>query len=97
MNESSRSQQKRTSENKAHNKVNTPLKNMTRCSTKYDARQVYMMQFMARDEAHKNNTTKQVKMRPERTYNNSGKCGDPDLEVEISECTCTVIPEINAH
>ena len=24
-------------------------------------------------------------------------CGDPDLEVEITECMCTMIPEINAH
>lgn len=44
----------------AHNKVNTQHKNMTRCSTKYDARQVYMMQTMARDDAHKNNTNQQV-------------------------------------
>ena len=44
----------------ANNKVNTPLKNMTRWSTKYDARQVYMMQNMARDDAHKNNTKQQV-------------------------------------
>ena len=53
--------------------VNTILQNMTRCSTKNDARKFYMMQNMARDEAYKNNITQQVKMRPETTYNNSGK------------------------
>ena len=44
----------------ANNKVNTQHIGMTRCSTKYDARQDYMKLLMARDDAYKNNTSKQV-------------------------------------
>ena len=40
---------------------------------KHDARQDYTKLLMTRDDAYKNNIAKQVEMRPETTYNNSGK------------------------
>ena len=47
-----------------------------------------MKLLMARDDANKNNTSKQVLMRPETTYNNSGKSSYANLEVG---------PELNKH
>ena len=43
---------------------------------------------MARDDANKNNTSRQVSMRPETTYNNSGKSSYANLEIG---------PELNKH
>ena len=40
-----------------------------------------MMQNMARDEAHNNITTRQVKMRPETTYDNFGKSSYANFEI----------------
>ena len=51
------------------------------CSTKYDAWQGYMKLLMARDDAYKNNISKQVQMRPETTYNNSGKSSYANFEI----------------
>ncbi len=36
---------------------------------------------MARDDANKSNTSRQVKMRPETTYNNSGKSSYAYFEI----------------
>ena len=40
-----------------------------------------MKLLMARDDAYKINTSKQVYMRPETTYNNSGKSSYANFEV----------------
>ena len=41
----------------------------------------YMMLLMAREDAYKNNTSKQVWMRSETTYNNSGKSSYANFEI----------------
>ena len=40
-----------------------------------------MKLLMARDDAYKTNTSKQVKMRPKTTYNNSGKSSYAYFEI----------------
>ena len=40
-----------------------------------------MKLLMARDDANKSNTSRQVKMRPGTTYNNSGKSSYANFEV----------------
>ena len=40
-----------------------------------------MKLLMARDDAYKSNTSKQCQMRPETTYNNSGKSSYENLEI----------------
>ena len=55
---------------------------------KHDARQDYMKLLMARDDANKSNTSRQVKMRPGTTYNNSGKSSYANFEIG---------PELNKH
>ena len=43
---------------------------------------------MERDDANKNNISRQVKMRPETTYNKSGKSSYANFEIG---------PELNKH
>ena len=40
-----------------------------------------MKLLMARDDAYKNNTSKQVQMRPETTYDDSGKSSYANFEI----------------
>ena len=40
-----------------------------------------MKLLMARDDANKSNTSRQVQMRPEATYNNSGKSSYANFEI----------------
>ena len=40
-----------------------------------------MKLLMTRDDANKSNTSRQVKMRPEATYNNSGKSSYANFEI----------------
>ena len=40
-----------------------------------------MKLLMARDDAYKNNTSKQVQMRPKTTYDNSGKSSYANFEI----------------
>ena len=55
---------------------------------KHDARKIYMKLLMARDDANKSNTTKQVLMRPETTYNKSGKSSYANFKIG---------PDLNKH
>ena len=40
-----------------------------------------MKLLMTRDDAYKNNTSRQIQMRPETTYNNSGKSSYANFEI----------------
>lgn len=55
---------------------------------KHDAWPSYIKLLMARDDANKSNTSRQVQMRPGTTYNNSGKSSYAYFEIG---------PDLNKH